>query len=240
MCNNMIRKFKIWLRNAIGLVVYNTIRSTSQDLGIMLQERATLTTCAYVEANMLNIHSQVTRFGVLEVALAHIMVDGCNLEFGVYKGRTINYIARQLKGGMIYGFDSFEGLPEFWRDGSDKGLFDMQGKLPKVHDNVQLIKGWFDSTIPTFLEGHTQQIAFLHIDCDIYSSTKIILEQLGPYIQKGTVIVFDEYFNYPGWEQGEFKAFQEFVAKYRVRYRYLTYNRKHEQVAMIIESITIV
>ena len=27
------------------------------------------------------------------------------------------------------------------------------------------------------------------------------------------MIVFDEYFNYPGWRGHEFKAFQEFVAE---------------------------
>jgi hypothetical protein len=51
---------------------------------------------------------------------------------------------------------------------------------------------------------------------------------------EGTVIVFDEYFNYPGWENHEFKAFQEFVEQTNLKYEYLAYNRRHEQVAVKI------
>jgi hypothetical protein len=51
----------------------------------------------------------------------------------------------------------------------------------------------------------------------------------------GTIILFDEYFNYPNWEVHEYKAFQEFVTKYAVKYRYLAFAR--QQVAVRIESI---
>jgi hypothetical protein len=51
----------------------------------------------------------------------------------------------------------------------------------------------------------------------------------------GTIILFDEYFNYPNWEVHEYKAFQEFVTKYGVKYRYLAFAR--QQVAVRIESI---
>jgi hypothetical protein len=39
------------------------------------------------------------------------------LEFGVASGRTINYISN-FTNDKVYGFDSFEGLPEKWRNGS--------------------------------------------------------------------------------------------------------------------------
>ena len=67
--------------------------------------------------------------------------------------------------------------------------------------------------------------AFVHIDCDIYSSTRDIFRALAPRIVVGTVLVFDEYFNYPDWQQHEFKAFQEFVAAHRVSHEYLAYSR---------------
>jgi hypothetical protein len=57
---------------------------------------------------------------------------------------------------------------------------------------------------------------------------------LGSKIVVGSVIVFDEYFNYDGWENGEFLAFKEFVESNAIRYDYLTYNSKHEQVAVVI------
>ena len=42
-------------------------------------------------------------------------------------------------------------------------------------------------------------------DLGFYSSTKTILDLLAPSLAIGTVIMFDEYFNYPGWEQHEFR-----------------------------------
>ena len=71
-----------------------------------------------------------------------------------------------------------------------------------------MIKGLFDDTLPSFAKTHTQPVSFLHVDCDLYSSTKAIFDILGDQIVEGTVIVFDEYFNYPGWQHHEFKAFQ--------------------------------
>jgi hypothetical protein len=70
--------------------------------------------------------------------------------------------------------------------------------LPHVSSNVTLIKGWFDQTLPPFLEKHPAPVSFLHVDCDLYSSTKTIFDSLRTRFRPGTVIVFDEYFNYPG------------------------------------------
>ena len=78
-------------------------------------------------------------------------------------------------------------------------------------------------------------VAFIHVDCDLYSSTKTILSLLAPRLVSGSVILFDEYFNYPNWEQHEFKAFQEFVAASAVKYTYLAFAR--QQVAVRIDSI---
>jgi hypothetical protein len=49
--------------------------------------------------------------------------------------------------------------------------------------------------------------------------------------------VFDEYFNYPGWQQHEFKAWQEFVAASGLSYEYLGLVRNNQQVAVRITSI---
>ena len=115
-----------------------------------------------------------------------------------------------------------------------KGHFKIN-KLPKVRKNVQLIKGWFDDTIPSFIQENKDfKVAFIHSDSDLYSSTKTMFELLKNHIQSGTVIVFDEYFNYPNWEQGEFKAFQEFVRDNNLQYKYLAYTYKATQVAIQI------
>jgi len=100
---------------------------------------------------------------------------------------------------------------------------------------VVIVEGWFADSLPRFLELHQGPIAFVHVDCDVYSSTKTVFEHLGPRLSQGTVIVFDEYFNYPGWQEHEFKAFQEFVLQSGLRYKYLAFSGAHEQVAVVLE-----
>tara|TARA_B110000967_G_C18785927_1_gene510761 strand:+ start:525 stop:1136 length:612 start_codon:yes stop_codon:yes gene_type:complete len=168
------------------------------------------------------------------------------LEFGVAGGRTINYISKFTL-DTVYGFDSFEGLPEKWRTGFDKGKFSRNGSLPEVNNNVVLIKGWFDKTLPEFIKTHNKKISFIHMDADLYSSTKCIFDNLKDYIDDECVIIFDELVNYPGFdgETGELKAFYEFLAENKVSYDWIGMNGKptgmkgyyHENVALIIHSI---
>jgi hypothetical protein len=215
-------------------------RSQSGMLNIRfeLQRMATQSTAQYVHDHINYVSSVDNRNAVHDVALAEISIEGLVLEFGVFSGQTVNYIAAKLPQTVVDGFDSFEGLPEFWRDGYDRGHF--ASELPKVLPNVRLHKGWFHESLPRFFNEDgvraTIPLAYLHVDCDLYSSTVTIFEHLSKNIQIGTVIVFDEYLNYPGWQQGEFLAFQEFVKKRRLNYRYLTYNHLHEQVAVKITA----
>jgi hypothetical protein len=99
-----------------------------------------------------------------------------------------------------------------------------------VPRTVVLHKGWFSDTIPAWHVQHTGPIAFIHIDCDLYSSTVDILTGLADRLQAGTVILFDEYFNYPGWRQHEFQAWQEFVASRGITYEYVAYARQQVMV----------
>jgi methyltransferase family protein len=155
------------------------------------------------------------------------------LEFGVYKGDSINRLADIRQDVHWYGFDSFEGLPEAWTLGAKKGAFNVKGALPPVRGNVSLIKGFFEQTLPEFVAEHRgQRVAFLHVDCDLYSATKTIFKYLENLLQPGCIIVFDEYFNYPGWEEGEYKAFAECVAGTGRAFEYIAYVRTGGQVAV--------
>lgn len=195
-----------------------------------VQKRAMEQTVDYLEQRMAEVQSFADRFALMRKSLDAVQVSGLFLEFGVFQGASINYLASQIN-DPIYGFDSFEGLPEYWRDGVAQGHFKVS-QLPSVRPNAKLIKGWFNETLPVFLKQETRKVAFLHVDCDLYSSTKTILDLLAPRIMKGTVIVFDEYFNYPGWREGEFKAFQEFCQGGERQYEYLGYCRYGEQVSV--------
>ncbi|WP_174502618.1 class I SAM-dependent methyltransferase [Acidiphilium sp. C61] len=174
------------------------------------------------------------RFDLLRFALSRAPEAGLVLEFGVEKGLSVNCLARATP-RMVHGFDSFQGLPEDWAGtASARGAFDRRGTLPNVPGNVRLHVGWFDATLPAFLAETAEPVALLHIDCDIYSSTKTVFDLLSDRIRPGTVIVFDEYFNYPGWRQHEYKAFQEFCAEGGRSYRYLGYAGEKGHVAVIM------
>lgn len=156
-----------------------------------------------------------------ELKLQHVK-DTLWLEFGVASGTTVNYISQFTK-NTVYGFDSFRGLPTKWRDGYDKGFFNRFGRMPSVNDNVTLIKGWFDETLPEFIKNNNKKISFIHIDCDLYSATKYILDTLKDNLSEDCVIVFDELVNYPGFdgETGELRALHEFVTENDVDYEWI-------------------
>jgi len=174
-----------------------------------------------------------TNTKTIEIAIAAAKISGLNLEFGVYKGKSIRTIAALIK-ESIHGFDSFEGIPENWNN-EPKGSYSAGGRLPEVPKNVILHKGWFNETLPIFLEKYKQPVSFLHIDCDLYSSTKTILDLLSTKILKGTVIVFDEFIGYQSWNQDEFKAFMEAAQLYRWDYELLSFSFVTKQVAIIIK-----
>ena len=225
---------KSFITKKMEAVLQRSTYADSKNIELKLQLNALKETADYINEKMSNVQSCGRKEEVLKIASEICEIDGFILEFGVYSGTTINYISSLFEDHKIYGFDSFEGLPEDWRDGFPRESFKLN-KLPNVNENVELIKGWFDSSLPVFLSNNDGYIKFLHIDCDLYSSTKTIFKNLKDRIRKGTVIVFDEYFNYSGWKNGEFKAFQEFIGESNFKYKYLTYNKFHEQVVVIIE-----
>lgn len=153
------------------------------------------------------------RFELMDFALKQLPRDGLILEFGVFQGESLDYLACKAAPRRIYGFDSFEGLRESW-PGTDKpaAAFDLKGRLPKVPPNAELVPGWFDQSLPAFLEKHPGPIALLHIDSDTYEACRTIFQILRDRITPETVILFDEHHGYPGWRHGEFKALNEFVA----------------------------
>lgn len=165
--------------------------------------------------------------------------SGLFLEFGVFEGKTINHMSRLLTDKIFYGFDSFEGLPEEWHNGYEKGHFSLEGRLPAVNPNVRLVKGWFDDTLPDFLKEHPGDCAYIHIDCDLYSSSRYVLNELRNRIVKGTVILFDELIGYIGYEQDEYRAFTEFIEETGHEYRYLAcscvWNENGEYIACAVE-----
>jgi hypothetical protein len=166
----------------------------------------------------------------LRIGIEAAVNDGLVLEFGVRFGTSIRQIAA-LASQDVHGFDSFEGIPEAWNR-EPKGAYSTKGVIPSVQRNVTLHRGWFEETLPGFLDEHDAPVRFINIDCDIYSSTKTVLELLATRITPGTVIVFDEYLGNETWREDEFKAFQEAVRKHGWNYEYLCFSFMTKQVVV--------
>lgn len=147
---------------------------------------------------------------------SQVLQGGLIMEFGVATGRSIRHWAEMFPTHDIYGFDGFEGIYEAW-NGMPAGHFAQEP--PAVPANVHLVVGRFDQTLPSWLSHHPGQASLIHIDCDLYSATVDVFENLRPRIRSGTIIVFDEYWNYPDWQQHEFRAWQE----QQIPYEYIGY-----------------
>jgi len=191
----------------------------------------------YMVSRMMGANNLVGRAELLAFAVDQCGIPGLVMEFGVYRGASLAEIARRA-GQTVHGFDSFEGLPKDWTYYQKRGRFGLGGVLPDLDGaDAQLHKGWFEQTLPPFLLDHPGPARFVHIDCDLYSSTRTVLDLLAPRIVPGTVVLFDEYLNYPGWEQHEFRAFQEFVARTGIRYSYIGFASAASSVAVRIDQI---
>jgi hypothetical protein len=168
---------------------------------------------------------------LLDIAFSEVTIDGLFLEFGVFKGESLNYIAKKNSNRQVHGFDSFEGLPEAWAH-NPKGAFTTKGKMPKVKDHVRLWKGYFEESLPQWCKKHDDIVAFLHIDCDLRSSTETVLTQLAYRIVPGTVILFDDYFNFPSWEDDGHAVLAAFLKENGYRAEYIGY--AYKELAIII------
>jgi len=113
-------------------------------------------------------------------------------------------------------------------------FYSTSGTHPNVSDNVHLHVGWFEDTLPKFLDEHPQPVAFVHIDSDLYSSANTVLWGLKDRLRTGSIIVFDEYFNYPYWREHEYKAFAEFVDTFDIAFEYIGYAVRGYSVAVKI------
>lgn len=209
----------------------------TNNLAYHMMRLASVQTAEYITENLPTATMYPNRYKLMEVIFLSDMLnsEGLFLEFGVRSGTSINFIASYHPTKTIYGFDSFEGLPEAWNFYAPAGTFDLGGVMPEVNSNVKLIKGWFDKTLPEFVAKHYETCSFVHIDSDIYSSAKTVFDILGERITHGTVIEFDEYFNRPNWRNGEFKAFHEFIDKYNLKYEYIGYTNNGPQCAVKIK-----
>lgn len=159
-------------------------------------------------------------------AVADISLPGAVAQFGVYKGRCARFLSSLLPASRdIFLLDSFEGLPENWIGSWKRGSFYLPEKEIPVfrEENVRLIKGWFKDTVPELVKELGQPLSMLHLDADLYSSTRDVLDGLSDFIVPGTLLLFDEYFMISGDEfsDDEHRALHDWCKEYGREVEYL-------------------
>jgi O-methyltransferase len=154
------------------------------------------------------------------------------MEFGVFRGDSLRKWCRLTKHpeSRLFGFDSFEGLPEDWIEGWPKGTFDTGGKTPEIDDpRVRFVVGSFQNSLPSFLATFKPKNRIvIHSDCDLYSSTLYCLTALNGLLPKETVIIFDDFHD----PIHEYRALSDYCSAYRRRFRIISATERFRQVAV--------
>jgi tetratricopeptide (TPR) repeat protein len=153
-----------------------------------------------------------------ELALDRAPSVGVIAEFGVRFGTSTR--ALSARGDVVHGFDSFEGLPEAW-NGLARGAFSTSGSIPALPDTVRLHVGWFEQTAPAFAATLEERLKMVHIDSDLYASARCALDALGPRLEAGTVLVFDELVGNERWREDEHRALTEAIDRWAWKIEWL-------------------
>jgi hypothetical protein len=178
------------------------------------------------------------RWAFYDAIVGHSVRSRPFYEFGVWRGASFEYLIRTFKRG--YGFDTFTGLPEDWHVGNGKyekaGAYSGNGEIPKI-EGGEFIAGKFEDTLPIFFSKPRPLASIINFDADLYSSTICALNQSKSVMDKNTVLIFDELIAHECWEQGEFKALNEFVIENKLTYEVVAISFFTKQVAVKLIGI---
>ena len=189
--------------------------------------------------------------------LKHNNIDGHFVECGVWKGITLVFFQKyieiyNLKNIKIYGFDTFQGVPEPTKEDIDiygnsmKKRYDSEKIDDKISnwnlssiDEVKL--NYFDNTVDNenliLIKGRVEdtllnsnnipkKIALLKLDTSLYEGTKIELEILFPKVQKGGIIIIEGYLKFNGVKKAVDNFFLDkdyLIKKYPITSRAIIY-----------------
>jgi hypothetical protein len=182
-----------------------------------------MTTQDFIDANLRGVPCREDRMAALTFGLVKAQREGFIVEFGVAGGQSLNHLC-DLTDQTVYGFDSFEGLPQTWRPGFEKGAYAVRDmRTLRFALNAKIYKGLFVETLPRFLKDVPGSARFIHIDCDLKSSTLEALVAMRPRIVAGTIIHFAQLIGYDEFENHQLAAFHEFCEMTQRTFKYICY-----------------
>jgi O-methyltransferase len=141
-------------------------------------------------------------------------LDGDFAEVGLYQGSTAKVICEAKGDKAFHLCDTFEGLPEpneSEKSIEKKGRFacslESIQKYLGGYPNLSYHKGFCPESVRGVLDNH--RFALVHLDVDLYESTKQCIEYFWPRLVPGGVLISHDYSILHGVKQ----AFTEFTAE---------------------------
>lgn len=181
------------------------------------------------------VDGHIAEFGTMTGLSASVLAEGMTHYQNIFYEKDLKH---KIKTRNLYLFDSFLGLPDskeeadmqapevqtgIWGKSTCKGLTSEQLRIClNTHlsdDKIMIYEGWFESTLPAL--PHDIKFAFVHIDCDLYKSTKDILNYLfqNEVLADGAMLFFDDWnSNHASNQFGQRRAWSESVQKYNIKY----------------------
>jgi len=175
------------------------------------------------------------RSALLESIVPQIPPDGDLAEFGVFDGAITRFMRPRFPNRRYHAFDSFRGVPEAMSLAVHQYSFDLDGKIPDLPPNTTIHAGWFEDTIPMWRERFGGSIAWAYIDCDLYESVCTVLEGLSDRIKPGTILSYDDWYNFPNWKQHSYRATQEWTKRTGIKLRPLAFTTLEQSVSFVVE-----
>ena len=182
--------------------------------------------------SLIRSHSMVSYDSCL--AMANIVkycednrLPGRFVETGTWKGGSLAFLAKAHmvwghKQRELWGFDSFEGIPEphaehdpmDWAEqemkiktedcggrlrsinalvAAEDDVYEIMERIQFPRENLKLFKGWFQDTLPRIKDEEIGDIAILRLDGDLYESTLVCLEKFEPHVINGGFVIIDDW-----------------------------------------------
>ncbi len=127
-------------------------------------------------------------------------LQGDVIEVGVYKGGTGSLLAVAAKDATVFLCDTFTGVVKAGpKDNSyvggehaDTSMDIVLTLFKKLNiSNFSILKGIFPEESSSEIEN--KRFRFCHIDVDVYQSAKDIFDWVWQRMEKGGIVVFDDY-----------------------------------------------
>lgn len=149
-------------------------------------------------------------------------VPGAIVQCGVWRGGTAAMFAHLCPMRRMWLFDSFAPLREIkaqvgdqdnlsliarkWPRAATPGhISQILGKIGAQSARMHLVEGWFEDTLPV-AKPEVGPIALLHVDCDWYEPTRLVLDTFYDDVAYKGIVVLDDH----GWNVGCKEAFEDF------------------------------